>query len=55
VITLAGHVPGEPPEERGGLGLNPRQLLLDAAKGSVLAQQRDLLKLLGRLGQQRRG
>ena len=26
VITLAGHVPGEPPEERGGLGLNPRHL-----------------------------
>jgi hypothetical protein len=51
VVLLAGHVPGEPAQQRGGLHLNPPQFLVDAAKGGLLTQQRDLLQPLGRLGQ----
>jgi hypothetical protein len=47
---LAGHIPREPAHQRGGLRLNPVQLLAYAAKRSVLPQQRDLLKSFNGLG-----
>jgi hypothetical protein len=37
VVLLAGHVPGEPAQQRGRLCLTPAQLLLDAAKGRAHA------------------
>jgi hypothetical protein len=53
MVVLAGHVPDQPAHQRAGLGLHAAQLLADAAKRSVLAQQRDLLKQAGGLGEQR--
>jgi hypothetical protein len=52
MITLAGHVPDQPAQQRAGLGLHAGQLLADAAHRRVLAQQRDLLQQAGGLGEQ---
>jgi hypothetical protein len=54
MVTVAGHVPQQPAQQRGRLRLDREQLLAHPTNKSILAEHRGLLKLPHHRRQQRR-